>query len=508
MASDRILYLECRCGISGDMTVAALLDLGADEKKLRETLNSLPLEGYQIQISRVKKAGLDACDFAVILDEEHENHDHDMAYLHGDMHVHHLTDYEAGHVHADHVHAHSENDGYMQKEHVPEDYDHHSHDCDENGYHHHDHYDHDAHVHGNHMHGAHDTHPHAAGVAHHAHTHRGLPQITQIIEAGALTDGARSLALRIFDILADAEAKAHGVPREEVHFHEVGAVDSIVDIVAAAVCLDDLAPERIVISALSEGAGTVRCQHGVLPIPVPAVANIVTAYRLPIHGTNVQGELVTPTGAAIAAAVMQEHNFLPEDYTIEGVGIGAGKRAYETAGILRAMWIRPLAKEDQAADEPQKASANSCGSRDTESDCIVKLEANIDDATGEQLGYCMEMLMEAGARDVSFVPLYMKKNRPACEVHVICDPADVTRMEEILFRETTTIGIRRCEMARTLMERQTRQVDTAFGTASVKVCRYGGIQKIYPEYESVRALCRSANADFREVYQAVLCAAR
>lgn len=408
MTSDRILYLECRSGISGDMTVAALLDLGADENKLRKALDSLPLDGYEIRIARVKKSGLDACDFAVLLDEEHENHDHDMNYLHGDM----------------------------------------------------------------------QTHNHS-----HHHTHRGLTEIRRIIEAGTLTDGAKKLALRMFDILADAEAKAHGVQREQVHFHEVGAVDSIVDIVAAAVCLDDLSPERIVVSALSEGAGTVRCQHGVLPIPVPAVTNIVTAYGLPVHHTKVQGELVTPTGAAIAAAVMQKHNELPADYTIENVGIGAGKREYETAGILRAMWILPLVNE---------------------TDRIVKLEANIDDATGEQLGYCMDCLMEAGARDVSFVPLYMKKNRPAYEVHVICDPCDVSRMEEILFRETTTIGVRRSVMERTVMRREERNVETPFGSARVKVCSHGAIRKIYPEYESVRELCRKTKCDFRKVYQAIL----
>lgn len=457
MENNRILYLECHSGISGDMTVAALLDLGVDENKLREALASLPLEGYEIQISRVKKSGLDACDFAVILDEEHENHDHDMEYLHGhdyaDVHMHNHV-----HSHGEHLHAeegcleHSHTDGYM------------------------------------HDHGHSHAHEHAHDHGHVHHVHRGLPEITRIIEAGKMTDGARRLALRIFDILADAEAKAHGVPREQVHFHEVGAVDSIVDIVAAAVCLDDLAPGRIVLSALSEGMGTVRCQHGVLPVPVPAVANIVAAYGLPIHHTAVQGELVTPTGAAIAATVMREHNHLPENYTIEKIGIGAGKRTYENAGILRAMWIRPLETDGRLTDR------------------IVKLETNIDDVTGEQLGYCMDCLMEAGAKDVSFLPLYMKKNRPAYEVHVICDLCDVARMEEILFRETTTIGIRRGVMERTVMNRENRSVETPYGSADVKVCSYGSIRKLYPEYKSVREICEKSGNGFREVYQAILAA--
>ena len=461
MTDNRILYLECASGISGDMTVAALLDLGADEKKLRQALDSLQLDGAQVHISRVKKSGLDACDFAVELDAAHENHDHDMAYLHGTA--------------QENMHVHNHNHSY--------DHDHH-HTHDQEHHHGHDH---------------HHTHDHP-------HVHRGLQEITQIIERADLTDGAHALALRIFDILADAEAKAHGVPRGEVHFHEVGAVDSIIDIVAAAVCLDDLAPARIICSPLAEGCGTVRCQHGVLPIPVPAVTNIVAAHGLVIHPTQVRGELVTPTGAAIAAAVQTCQSGRPDgqetgqssdsyvdsypaaytnDYTIEGVGIGAGKRDYETAGILRAMWVRP------------------CVQQPSEQGRIVKLEANIDDVTGEQLGYCMECLMRAGARDVSFVPIYMKKNRPAYELHVICDPAEVGQMEDIIFRETTTIGIRRCLMERHVMRREIQTVETEYGMAQVKVCSYGAIRKVYPEYGSVVELCQKSKQDFRKVYQAV-----
>lgn len=422
MTNDRILYLECGSGISGDMTVAALLDLGADEAKVRDAVASMELSGAKIQISRVKKSGLDACDFAVLLDAAHENHDHDMAYLHG---------HEEHHAHGHEHHAHEEHHGHV------------------------------------HTHGA-----------------RGMHEITHIIEHARLTEGARILALRIFDILAKAEAKAHGVSYEEVHFHEVGAVDSIIDIVAAAVCLDDLSPDRVVLSPLAEGCGTVRCQHGILPVPVPAVTNIVSAHRLPIRHTAVSGELVTPTGAAIAAAVMQEHNTLPEQYRIGRVGIGAGKRDYAAAGILRAMWLEPLT-------EPMH-------------DQIVRLEANIDDSTGEQLAYCMECLQAAGARDVSFTPVYMKKNRPAYELHVICEPQEVSRLEQIIFLQTTTIGIRRCLMERTVMERRVETVQTAFGEVAVKRCSLGDIQKVYPEYESIAKICRATKLDFRNVYQSIM----
>ncbi len=274
------LYLECASGISGDMTVAALLDLGADEGVLRQALASLPVEGYQVEISRVSKAGLDACDFAVLLDDAHENHDHDMEYLHGHEH--------------DHTHDHG-----------------------------HDH-----------------SHPHDQNHSH-AHTHRSLPDILQIIEAGELTPGAKTLAERIFTILAQAEAQAHGVPLEQVHFHEVGAVDSIVDIVAAAVCLDNLGITEAVVPVLNEGSGFVRCQHGLLPVPVPATLNIAAGQGLNLHILPVEGELVTPTGAAIAAAVKTE-DALPERFRVLKTGYGAGKRHYSIPSLLRAMLIEPV----------------------------------------------------------------------------------------------------------------------------------------------------------------------
>ena len=295
-----ILYLECASGISGDMAVAALLDAGADEKALMSALDSLPVEGFRIRISRVKKNGLDACDFDVVLDEAHENHDHDMEYLHGSVH-----ERTHGHICEDehaHLHAHSER----------------------------------AHHHALlHDHG--HTHPCEGS---HSHEHRGPKEIAAIIDASSITSGAKLLAHRIFDILARAEAQAHGVSLDRVHFHEVGAVDSIVDVVAFAVCLDNLGIDDVVVAELSEGKGTVRCQHGVLPVPVPAVVNIVREHAIPLRILDVEGELVTPTGAAIAAAVRTRQK-LPERFVVERVGIGAGKRAYPTAGIVRAMLLSP-----------------------------------------------------------------------------------------------------------------------------------------------------------------------
>ena len=322
---ERELYLECYSGISGDMTVAALLDLGADEKVLMDVLNSLPLTGYHVEINRVIKSGIDACDFDVVL-ENQDNHDHDMEYLYGHLHGEHGIE-EHNHNYREHLHHHAGHENEDMHVHQHE----HEHHCghgyqDEN----HDKYEHQ------HEHERHDV--HERGRGHHHHEHRGMKEITEIINKGDMTEGARKLALHIFDILAHAESKAHNVPVEEVHFHEVGAVDSIVDIVSIAVCLDNLNIKECVVTHLTEGKGTVRCQHGILPVPVPAVLHIVTDHHIPLEITDITGELVTPTGAAVVAAIGTTHE-LPKKFNVEKIGVGAGKRQYECPGILRAMLI-------------------------------------------------------------------------------------------------------------------------------------------------------------------------
>lgn len=427
----KTLYLECYSGISGDMTAAALLGLGADRQVLEQALASLPVQGFTTRIQQVVKSGIRAWDFEVILEEGYENHDHDMEYLHG----------KGEHTHGEPLHG--------------------------------------AHSHG------HEGHTHEGHTHSHPHEHRGLREIREIILAGRMTERAKETALRIFSVLAEAEAQAHGVPVEEVHFHEVGAVDSIADIVSVAVCLDNLDIDRVIVPELYEGRGYVRCQHGLLPVPVPAVANIAAKAKLKLHRTGTEGELVTPTGAAIAAAIRTSET-LPESFVIEKTGIGAGKRTYDCPGILRAMLLR---EEDSGRDR------------------ICKLETNIDDSTGEMLGYVLERLFEAGALDVSYMPAFMKKNRPAWLLTVICKEEEAACLEQIIFRETTTIGIRRAEMERTVLPRETRRVDTPLGQVEVKVCRTGERDKYYPEYNSLTALCRQAGISYQEAYHMAAAAA-
>ncbi len=416
--SEKTLYLECYSGISGDMTVAALLDLGASEQVLRETLASLGVEGYELHIGRVSKCGVEACDFDVV-----------------------LTDANPG-IETEHTHGHSHTHNH---EHTP-------------GH---------SHIH---------NHEHTPGHSHtHSHVHRTYRDIRMLLEQANLKPGVLDRALRIFEIVARAEGRVHGKPMDEVHFHEVGAVDSIVDIVGTAICLEDLGIERVYVSNIYEGTGHVWCQHGKLPVPVPAVAEIVAEHGLPLVLTGQQGEMVTPTGAAIAAALAKKE--APRSFFIKKIGVGAGKKDFERANILRAMLIEVPEQEE-----------------------IWELETNVDDCSGEALGYAMECLLEAGARDVYFTPIYMKKCRPAYKICVLCQEADIRTMEEILFQETTTIGIRRRRMERTVLDRREETRETSLGLVQVKTCERDGKIYRYPEYESVRKLARESGLSYGAAY--------
>ncbi len=441
----RILYIEAPFGISGDMLAGALLDMGADFAKVQQVLGSLPVKGFHVEMARVKKAGLDMCDFIVELDEAHENHDHDMEYLHGHGHEH------------QHHHSHEEE-------------------------HHHHHGEHE------HHHGEHGHSHHHHGEIHHHHEHRGMGEIREILQQGAMSEKARSTALGIFQVLAQAEAKAHGTDVDHVHFHEVGAVDSIVDIVTIAVCLEDLQIDDVVVGTLTEGTGTIRCQHGIMAVPVPAVTHVVADNDLNIRISDIQGELITPTGAAVAAAIRTADK-LPESYRIVASGMGAGKREYEVPTYLRLLLVE--SEENQAR---QKISEN---------EPVIKIETNIDDSSGEALGLAMEKLLAAGALDVFFQPIYMKKNRPAYLLTVLCHGADRENLAKVIFQHTTSIGIRYESMERIAMERKIVAVELEGIRLQAKICRYGDIVKCYPEYESIKRLQSAKNLDYQAAYELI-----
>ena len=428
----KILYLECNSGISGDMTVGALLDLGADRQVLENALESLGVDGYHLHFGRKVVCGLDAFDFDVHLEADGYGHSHAHTHRREDAYER-VDSYEHSEVH-EHCHGHKHE----------------------------------------------RSHEHEDGHSH-SHTHRNLHDIYHIIDHLDSNERVKEMARTMFRIVAEAESKAHGLPVEQVHFHEVGAIDSIVDIISVAVCMDNLGVEDVVVSALSEGHGHVRCQHGVLPVPVPATANIASSYGLKLHFTDNDGEMVTPTGAAIAAALRTKDR-LPASCRLLKIGMGAGNKVFKQANVLRAMLLENSQDEDHT---------------------MWVLETNLDDCTGEMLGLTMEMLLDAGAADVWYTPIHMKKNRPAYMMSVLCRESSIEAMEEIILTQTTTIGIRRYPTERTVLERSEIQVETSYGPADVKMCAYKGRKFFYPEYESIRRICMEQGADFQSAYHQV-----
>ncbi len=399
------LYLEGKSGISGDMTVAALLDLGANAEKLKTALASLPAGEFDWAVERKSSHGVSGLDFDVRLTRAEHDHEH--------------------------------------------------------------------------------NHDHGHGHDHHPHEHRHLADVFHIIDRADITATARGLAKKIFQIVAEAEAKAHGCAAEEVHFHEVGAVDSIVDIVAAAVLIDDLGVKNVIVDGLNEGRGFVTCQHGVLPVPVPAVLNIAETHGVALRPTDVDGEMVTPTGIAIAAAIRTADR-LPASFKIKKSGVGLGKRDFHRANFLRAMLI-----DDE-----------------TDADRMYVIETNIDDSTAEELGLAMEKLFAAGAADVHFEPCFMKKNRPAYMLRVVTAAKHLPVMEDIIFRNTSTIGLRKYAVERRCMDREIVRVALPCGEIEVKKCTLGDIARYNPEYESVKRAAESSGLPFREIFDAARRAAK
>lgn len=419
MEKEKILYLECYSGISGDMTVGALLDLGASRERLMKELEKLGIGGYHLHFGRMQKCGIDAYDFDVHLEEEEHDHGHDHDHGHG-----------------------------------------------------HDH--------------------------HHSHVHRNVHDIYQIIDR-LEDEETRRLAKEMFRLVAEAESRAHGLPVEQVHFHEVGAVDSIVDIVGTAVCIRDLGISRVAVSPLSEGRGYVKCQHGVMPVPVPATAGIAAACGLTLRLTDNEGEMVTPTGAAIAGCLRTEQE-LPERYIIEKIGVGAGTKDFKNANILRAMILVPEEEEQTEKEQKQSGKAEPGFSGTQEPDSMYVIETNIDDCSGEALGFLMECLLEEGAADVWYTPAVMKKSRPAYVLHTLCRRAQIEDMEGLIFSHTTTIGIRRYPVERTVLNRRVEEMDLPLGKLAVKVCSFRGEERFYPEYESIARISRETGMGFAEVY--------
>ena len=476
----KTLYLDCFAGISGDMTVGAFIDLGLALPVLERELSKLHLQGYRLEAARVEKRGLGATQFKVILlEDEHE----------------HLADDEFEEVHPQHEHPHEHED---EHEHAHEHEHGHEHDHEHEHAHEHDH-----------------EHAHTHDAAEpHTHVHRALADILALIAASDLSATVKATASRIFTRLGQAEAQVHGVSVEDVHFHEVGGVDAIVDIVSTAIGLEQLGVQQIIASPLHLGSGFVKMAHGLYPIPAPATAQLIQG--VPVYSTEAKGELVTPTGAAIVTALASAFGPMPV-MSIEHVGYGAGTRERDFPNVLRAML-----GETEPAAEPAPVAATARAPRDPypqqhaaspeaagyHTGRAIVAEANIDDMNPQLYELLSEQLLAAGALDVLMLPAQMKKQRPGVLLQVLAAPDTLDGLLEILFRESTTIGIRTYEVTRYMLQRENIQVQTRFGPVHVKVARQGQrVVNVSPEYEDVRALAQQTGQPVKLVYAAALGAA-
>jgi uncharacterized protein (TIGR00299 family) protein len=469
----KTIYFDCYSGISGDMTVGALIDAGADFETIKAGLSSLGVGGFHVTAEKVMKKGIHATKFRVV--ESSTGHDIDQAPAHAHHHHTHHRDHDHDHEH-EHKHEHDH-------EHDHEHGHHHHHEHDHGHHHHHEH----GHDHGHH----HDhEHVHTQGHAHsHEHhgPHRHLPEIERLINASSLPQSVKDAANATFLALGHAEASVHGTTIDKVHFHEVGAIDSIVDIVAAQYAFHLLGIERFVCSPLHVGAGTVKCDHGIMPVPAPATARLLQGK--PTYGGNIQGELVTPTGAAIIDHRVREFGAAPL-MRVEAIGYGSGtKDLPDRANVLRVLIGQ--SEEDHLTTET-----------------IHVLEANLDDMTGELMAPLVAALMEGGALDAFLTPVLGKKGRPAHKVTVLSADATVPALVDLLFAQSTTLGVRMRAERRVILDRTWKSVVTPWGPVRVKIGSRGEhTLSTAPEYEDCMTVAASAGVPVRKIYECALAAA-
>ena len=418
----KTLYLECAMGAAGDMLMAALLELIPDPDRFIEHMNSLRIPGVVIHKQLSQKCGINGTHISVhVGGAEEESVD-----VHDDGQAHHEHEHEHHHEH-EHKHKHE---------------------------HHHDH-----------------MHEHA-----HDHSHTGMTEVCTLINALDVASSVKEHALAVYGLIAEAEAHAHGRPVDQVHFHEVGSMDAVADILGVCLLMEELAPERIVVSPVHVGAGMVRCSHGILPVPAPATAFILK--DVPIYGGMIRGELCTPTGAAILKHFATEFGGMPV-MRVSSIGYGMGKKDFEAANCVRAM-------------------LGETGHTSGPNGDIVELTCNLDDMTGEALGFALDALLLEGALDAFVVPIQMKKSRPGQMLVCLCNQGDADRLAECMLKHTTSFGVRRAALTRYMLDRKFETAETALGPIRKKTGMGYGVEKFKFEYEDVAAAAKSSNLSINE----------
>ncbi len=335
---------------------------------------------------------------------------------------------------------------------------------------------------------------------HHHHEHRNLKDVNEIIDNSSLKENVKDLAKKIFLRVAKAESKVHNKPLEEVHFHEVGAIDSIIDIVGTAILIDKINPDKIISSIVNDGYGFIECAHGTMAVPVPATSEIFASANVKFRQIDIDTELVTPTGAAIISELAEEFTTLPT-MTIEKIGWGAGYKDLKIPNVLKVYYGKVESTgSDFVTMENKETDFIATGNLDAD---FVVMETNIDDCNGEILGYTQELLFKNGALDVFYTPIFMKKNRPAYRLTVSCKKKDMFKLQNIIFKETTTIGIRYRFEYRTVLNREIIELDTKYGKIKAKKVTSDGENYVYPEFESIKEVAEKNNISLKELYKLI-----
>lgn len=465
------LYLEPFSGLSGDMLNALLLDLGADRKHLEEALKTISLDGYHLHVDRIAKSSIWGTDFDVHM--EHGEKDHGIA---GDFDHHDHEHEHEHHHHHEHEHTHEHAHSHAHEEHTHA----HTHEHSQPHNHHHDH---------EHTHDGH-SHKHTHSHHHHHGEVRGLKEIETIILSSGVSDFVKEKSLEVFRDIAQAEANVHQMPVEEIHFHEVGATDSIIDIMSFFILWETLDIDTVYSTAVTEGSGTITVAHGVMPVPVPAVMQLRLQTAIPFsQDFDIHTELVTPTGLALFKAIRPVFA-QPSNLTATKVGYGFGKRDTGKFNALRGTLLEKSTLSHQVVT--------------SHNDEIIQIDTTIDDQSGEELGYIMSLLLEEGALDVHYTPVYTKKNRPATHLTLLIQEGDLERFTTILFKQTSTIGFRYQNVQRKVMTRTFETQQTSLGAVKVKKNQYGTFTKSTLEYEDCARIAHETGLSIQAVYQQLI----
>ena len=447
----KVLYLDCGMGAAGDMLQSALVSLFPKEvqESFIERINNIGIDGIKVSLSDDMKCGITGKHVSVYINGEEELsqdvHDHEHEHSHEHHHEH---DHSHEHYH-DHDHSHEH---------------HHDHDHDHSHEHHHDH-DHE------HSHDHEHDHTHD-----HHHHHTSMHDIEHMIKALAVSERVKKDALAVYKIVADAESKVHGKDVSQVHFHEVGMKDALADIVGVALLMEEIGAEKIVVSPINVGFGKVKCAHGILPVPAPATAEIIQG--MPTYAGRFEGEMLTPTGAALLKYYADEYAYQPL-MKIDTVGYGCGNKEFAAANVVKAV----------------VGEVSDIEKRDT----VIELRCNVDDMTGEEMAYATEVLLESGAKEAFVTPVLMKKGRSGMLLTVLCDENDKEKIASLVFKHTSTIGIREYTVNRMVLDREEVTVSTELGDIDTKVSKGYGTKRVKPEFESLKKIASEKGKSIQEV---------